>query len=162
MKNPPDLNAAQEGYARFHKFPPIEQGLLAGLRIPPKIYSVGAGVHICYRSDKWEGIMHDYIHDFEGGVMCYRPDARGEIKIAVPTFVQTVTTLYKLGDCLGFEYTDFDDQPVEAKVKQPLPELYATPDGKALLVIEVDGRSARLLAGFWGGALDVRAEGIVG
>jgi len=107
-----------------------------------------------------------------GGALLREDDDRyplGE-KTAVPKSLEPLvrasttdeaTSIYLLGECLGFTYED-DDGLVEVKTAQPYPELYSVPSGKALLVIDVSGSKAKLLFAIWGGGLDVKPEGIVG
>jgi hypothetical protein len=163
---PEDFDDAVEGYERFTKFKPKEVGLLDGLVLPSRMYLVGEGIHVLYRSDKWEKKKHDYIHDHDPGVnVCLLPDPMhdfGYKPISVPDFIKNTKTIYLLGECIGFKFKRLDGRNAEAKITRPLPELYATPNGKALLVVETHGRRAKLAAAFWGGRLDVRAEGIVG
>ena len=157
---PPDFDDAVRGYRSFQALDPRDIGVFHGLKIPARLRLCGEAVHVLYRSDKWGEGEHDYIHEHEGGVHAYRPDGEGE-KIEVPRSVRGAGTLYLLGFCQGFRYRDGDDL-VDAKVRKPLPELYTTPDGKALLVIETHLRPARLAACIWGGGLDVKDVGIVG
>jgi hypothetical protein len=165
-RNGPDLSRAKDLYRDFHKFEPHRIGDMPNLKIPARVNHVGEAKVMYYASDKLnpeteedEGWIH-YFHEHEGDVkFCLAdPDADGEV-IAVPKFVRQAKALVRLGDCEGFEYEDFDGQTVEAEGTGRLPEWYATPDGKALLVIQ-DKR--RVIAVLWGGDLDVKPEGVVG
>jgi hypothetical protein len=160
---PEDFDRALKGYKSFQKLDPTEIGTFAGLTLPKHLYCAGVATFILYRSDKWGEGRHDYIHEHEGGVYCYRPDvARSDGgRVTVPEFVCGAKTLYLLGECHGFGY-EGENGPVEAETSKPRPELYAVPSGKALLVIDTAAARAKVLACMWGGLLDVQDVGIVG
>ena len=153
-------------YEDFHKFGPREIGeFKPSFYIPEEAVYVGNGVDVMYRSDKLDPLTladegHiDYIHEHKPGVKVYRVDARADGPVRkVPKRIHGVTSLVFLGKCLGFTYDDHHGDEVEAQVANPLPELYATPDGRALLVIE---RKQRVVALIWGGKLNVEPRGIV-
>ena len=137
----------------------------ADLVIPDRAICVGAAVNVLYASDKLnpetgedEGWI-DYIHEHSDGVGVYRCD-RGAVgdEVAVPAWLRRVDQLTWLGDCLGFSYRDARSKACKAHSTAPLPELFATPNGKALLVIQ---SKRRLLAILWGGRLGVERRGIV-
>ena len=88
----------------------------------------------------------------------YRIDIDGR-EIAVPSWLHGSEQLVLLGECMGYAYVDGDGAGVEAKSTAPLPELYTTPDGHALVVVQ-DKRE--VLALVWGGGLGVEWRGIVG
>ena len=166
-RNGSQLSSAEKLYETFHQFEPEKIGAMPHLRIPSRATHVGEAKVMYYCSDKLnpetgedEGWIH-YFHDHEGDVkFCVVDDADADgDEISVPTRVQNAQALVRIGDCEGFEYEDFDGKIVEAEGTGRLPEWYATPDGKALLVIQ-DKR--RVLAILWGGGLDVKAEGVVG
>jgi hypothetical protein len=163
MSTPRDFDTALGQYENFHKLPPKEVGTFVGLVIPDACVVVGEAKDILYRSDKWENKNHDYIHDHKPGVKVGRFDMdTRHAGTAVPRIITGVSTLYKLGVCLGLNYFNFDGEPMEARVKRPYPELYAVPSGKALLIIDTSGSRAKLCIALWGGQLDVRDVGIVG
>lgn len=163
MSTPRDFNRAVEQYESFHQLPPKEVGTFNGLVLPSECVVVGEAKDILYRSDKWENKSHDYIHDHKPGVKVGRFDMdTRHAGTVVPRFIFGVTTLYRLGVCLGLSYCNFDGEPMEARVKRPYPELYSVPSGKALLIIDTSGSRARLCLALWGGRLDVRDVGIVG
>lgn len=153
-------------YEQFHQFEPVDIGTFpGGFRIPSEAVLAGDAEYVLYRSDKLnpttgedEGDI-DYIHEHKDGVRVYRTDANfsGPVR-KVPKWIRSARELVRLGECLGFGYVDADGYEVEATVKQPRPELYTIPSGKALLVIE-DRR--RVVALIWGGKLGVEARGIV-
>ena len=163
-KPPRDLHKAVEGYRRFTEFEPQEVGILEGFVVPPKLMYIGEAMHVIYRSDKWEAKQHDYIHEHEAGVKVYVPEKsfidQGDL-VDTPSWLREVEGIYLIGICLGFRYKNLDGKKLDAE-SRPRPELYAIPDGRALLVISVKGPKAVLEAAIWGGNLDVRAEGIVG
>jgi len=70
--------------------------------------------------------------------------------------------IYRLGTCLGFTYSTPEGEEMEAKVRAPLPELYASASRKVLLVIDTAGNTAKVLAILWGGSMRVEDRGIVG
>lgn len=164
------MSRAIKKYLDFHQQEPVKVGtfhrdLEHRLR-DGRVFEVGPAIHVLYRSDKLnpetledEGWI-DYIHDHKGGVRVYRADrAAAELgpERIVPAYVRNATELTWLGYCLGFAY-EGDDREVNAKGKHPLPELFCTPNGRALLVIQ--GKRS-LLAVIWGGKLGVEPRGIV-
>jgi hypothetical protein len=168
-RNGSSLARAKSLYETFHQFEPQKVGSMPSLRIPNRLHHVGEAKVMYYTSDKLnpetgedEGWIH-YFHEHEGDVkMCVtdvHPEADGAPAVPVPEFVRHTQALVRIGDCEGFQYEDFDGKTVEAEGTGRLPEWYATPDGKALLVIQ-DKR--RVIAVLWGGGLDVKAEGVVG
>lgn len=159
------MSRAVRKFADFHARDPrkvTETG--AAFKIPSTAILVGHAVNVMYRSDKLNPTTHedegwiDYIHDHEKGVNVYRTDrAANGPERAVPAWIRDCTELTWLGDCLGFTYKG-DEHEEEAKGTKPLPGLYSTPNGKALLVIQ---GKAKVLAIIWGGRLGVEARGIV-
>lgn len=160
-------------YKTFWRLEPRAIGEFAtGFKIPTRAARIGEGHSIMYRSAKTdpETLKRpkkpvDYIHHFntddndqpmnlgDDGVHLYAPGSG----VIVPSFITEVQALTLLGDCLGWE-VEIDGERREAKGVKPLPELYAIPSGKALLVIQ-DKRD--VLAIFWGGDLSVEGRGIV-
>ncbi len=161
------MSRAVSKYRAFHQQEPRKVGdFHPDLAIPDQAICVGPAVHVLYRSDKLnpttgedEGWI-DYIHDHGAGVKVYRTDRSADgALVTVPAALRRATELYWLGDCLGFAYKDLETgKKVEAKGTSPLPELYATTSGRALLVIQ---GKRRLLAMIWGGKLGVEPRGIV-
>lgn len=134
------------------------------LVIPAEVVLAGEAKQVLYRSDKLnpstgedEGWI-DYFHDHARGVNLYRCDrsAEGEVR-AVPAWLQNVRELTWLGYCMGFT---IQGERGEERVRatKPLPELFCTPSGKALLIIQ---SKRTLLAMAWGGLLSVEDRGIV-
>lgn len=161
-RNPDDVAAAKEKFEEFHRHKPrkIFEGKSP---IPAKVRELGKAKAVLYRSDKNDpdtgrAVKHpiNYIHDHDAGVHCYTPASGGTIP--VPAFIRDAEALVLLGKCLGFDFEDASGLR-EAKGIKPYPDLYATPCGKALLVIQ-DRR--QVLAIVWGGGLGVEARGIVG
>lgn len=160
------MRRAIEKFEEFHSFEPRDIGQFRrGFRIPRRAILAGDARFVLYRSDKLnpgtgedEGEI-DYIHEHEDEVGLYRTDGSAGPARAVPDFVCDCQQLVLLGDCLGYGYTDDSGDPVEAKATEPLPELYTTPDGHALIVVQ-DKRE--VLAMVWGGQLGVEWRGIVG
>ena len=160
------MKKATKLYADFHKFPPRDIGKFnPSFYIPKEATYVGDGIDVMYRSDKLEPITHidegfiDYIHEHKNGVKVYRTDAKADGDTRkVPKWIWNVQQLVFLGKSLGFTYQDHDGEEIDAEVFPPLPDLYATPNGKALLVIE---RKQKVVALIWGGKLDVKPRGIV-
>ena len=160
------MSRALKKYLEFHQQAPRKEGdFHPDLRIPAFAVCIGRGKDVLYRSDKLnpttledEGWI-DYIHDHKAGVRVYVPEGLGDGNLrTVPSWLQRTEEFVRLGHCLGFSYYDYDGKSVEAKGTDPLPELYTTPSGKALLVIQ---SKRRLLAMIWGGRLGVEARGII-
>lgn len=154
-------------YRGFHQLEPKKLGdFHPDLVIPDVCVCVGDALNVLYRSDKLnpetgedEGMI-DYIHEHSRGVRVYRCDngAEGEIT-NVPAWIRNTKELVKLGDCNGFAYADIiGGKKRKANATPPYPELYTTPSGKCLLVIQ---SKKRLLALIWGGRLGVEPRGIV-
>lgn len=155
-------------YETFHRFEPRAIGSFpASFVIPEVMYLAGKAIDVMYRSGKVdpESLRKpskpvNYIHEHEGGVKCYLPrrDTDGP-ETSVPARFRDVAALTRLGYCLGFKFEEPDGHAVEGDARPPLPDLYATPDGKCLLVIQ---SKRRVLAMMWGGDLGVYARGIDG
>lgn len=161
------MRRAETKYVEFHSHDPNKVGSFhKDMKIPTRAKLAGDGINVLYSSDKLnpesgedEGWIN-YIHDHNRGVKVYRSDAHfsGESE-DVPDWIHSETELTWLGDCLGFEYRDHEGYAVQGNATEPLPELYTTPNGRALLVIQ-DKR--RVIALIWGGKLGVERRGIVG
>lgn len=167
---PRDFDRAVDGYRTFHTGPawvskgtrdPRQIGQFPGLVWPKKCCIVGKANHVMYSSDKWETKKHDYIHEHESGVVVALFDPELDLNDDVPKFVLESETVYLLGDCLGFEGETDDGEIIEA-VGGKGDELYAIPSNRALIVINVSGKVARVEAMIWGGGLNVIDRGIVG
>lgn len=155
-------------YLEFHGQDPRKLGAFhADLVIPSEAVLAGDAVQLLYRSDKLnpttgedEGWI-DYFHDHDKGVRLYRcdraADEEGPVR-AVPAWLRRTKELTWLGYCLGFSYVDPDGHERKATGKKPLPELFCTPSGKALLIVQ---GKRHLLAMMWGGRLGVEDRGIV-
>lgn len=168
---PPEVDAAIRKYEQFHRLPPKQVGAFpASFQVPETLYRAGRAVHVLYRSSKVDPETLrkpkrpvDYIHEhdrplFGQGVTCYLPEPDAGPLVRVPDRFRDVPALVRLGFCLGLCFEDGDGE-CELKGARPLPDLYATPDGKCLLVIQ----SRRdVLAMVWGGNLGVYARGIDG
>ncbi len=158
-------------YKEFHRYDPKEVGEFpASFRIPDRVYRAGTAKHVLYRSGKVdpETLRRprqpvDYIHEHDAGVACYVPrrqDAPDEaVPVDVPRRFIDVEALTRLGYCLGFAFECPDGEVCEGEGRSPYPDLYCTPDGKCLLVIQ-DRKT--VLAMMWGGALGVFGRGIDG
>ncbi len=158
------MSRAIKKYVDFHQHEPRRIGdFHASLVIPARAVCVGPALDVLYRSDKLnpetgedEGWI-DYIHEHDKGVHIYLGDGEGPER-AVPQFIRAAKELTWLGDCLGLRYRDHEGHDAEMKGTRPLPELYTTPNGRALLVIQ---GKRKLLAMVWGGRLGVEPRGIV-
>lgn len=155
-------------YLEFHGQDPRKLGRFhRDLVIPARAVLAGDAQQVLYRSDKLnpttgedEGWI-DYFHDHSPGVRLYRCDrqaATAGAERAVPAWIRQTDALTWLGYCLGFSYVDGDGHEQHAKGKEPLPELFCIPSGRALLVIQ---GKRHLLAMMWGGRLGVEDRGIV-
>jgi hypothetical protein len=125
---------------------------------------MGPALYVLYRSAKLDPLTYakpkkpiDYIHKHKAGVKVYRVDTDDGPERVVPQYIHSPTALVLLGKCLGFGYTDYDGDDVDAECKGP--ELFSIPSGKALLVIE---KRRKVVALIWGGKLRVEPRGIVG
>ena len=158
--------SASNLYESFHRYAPKKIGEFnPSFAIPSHVHKQGKSINVLYRSTKVDPETLkkprkpvDYIHDHEPGVHTYLTKGAGE-RVAVPAWIRELAAITLLGQCLGFEFENPDGKVVNAEGRAPLPELYATPNGKALLVI--DGKRT-LIALMWGGKLDVEPRGIVG
>lgn len=171
-KNPGEPpTAALEKYEEFHRYTPKAIGEFAsGFSIPSRVLRAGTAKWTTYRSAKVdpETLQKprrpvNYIHEHDAGVHVYVPEDADAPELDgdpcdVPSEFCKVTALVKLGDSLGFCY-EVDGEKVEAEGTDPLPELYCTPDGRCLLVVQ---DKSEVLAMMWGGALGVFARGIDG
>lgn len=157
MSRPDDFSDGLKRYLEFHKLDPKRTGQLKGLYIPGGMNYVGAALFTAYRSDKWENEAHNYWHDHESGVRVYRSDTDG-IDTDVPAWLRQTTTLVRLGTCLGIGYMT-KDSVVEMRPGRSRPDLFCTPNGRALLIVD---HRPQIVAMLWGGHLDVTGRGIVG
>lgn len=160
-----DADAAVAKYQEFHRFAPKKLGeFSSGFAIPARVRLCGKGKWVTYRSDKVDPATLkrprkpvDYIHDFDAGVLVHMTKGKGDL-VDVPEEFRHVDALVLLGQNLGFCF-ETDDAEIEAVSTPPLPELYATPDGHCLLVVQ-SKRDVKAM--IWGGALGVFARGIDG
>jgi hypothetical protein len=164
------MRKAVKLFEEFHSFEPKDIGSFPkSFRIPREAVYVGEAKTMYYSSDKLnpengqdEGWI-SYYHPHEGGVRAYIADpndspSTGDIR-NLPKWVYKTQELVRLGDCEGFDYTDFSGREIKAEATGRAPEWYCIPSGKALLVIQ-DKR--KVLAVFWGGDLNVEWRGVVG
>jgi hypothetical protein len=164
-----DKTAAEAKFTEFHRFPPRKLGEFAdGFAIPRIVYHAGAGRWVTYRSDKTDPetlkkprAPINYIHEHNAGVGYYlsSPTEHTTKRCDVPERFIEVDALALLGINLGYCFVTDDGEEIEAVSTKPKPELYATPDGKCLLVVQ---SKKKVLAMAWGGALGVFARGIDG
>ncbi len=164
MRNPG--RRALEMYESFNGRSPRKVGAFSpGFRIPTSMVLAGDAIEVLYRSSKLDPVTRrapkkpiDYIHDHDEGVKVYRTGLRGG-ETRVPAFITDVHELVLLGQCLGLAYGNPDGETeTEMQVREPFPELYTIPSGKALLVIQDKKRVEAII---WGGRLGVEARGIV-
>lgn len=168
-RNPEASSRAVDKFVEFHEFEPRETGTIPNLKIPSSVKMAGDAVHVMYRSDKWhEGRSDDYIHEHDRGVKVGRVgNCSGSLR-AVPAEIQKVTTLVRIGRCLGVAYADRDGNVVEMRPDGSV-QLYCSPNGRALFVVDGvrvrNGRATfdrpRLEMILWGGRLGVEDRGIV-
>jgi hypothetical protein len=153
-------------YKEFHRYDPKTVGEFpASFRIPQAVHRAGPAKHVLYQSGKVDPETLrkprrpvDYIHEHDAGVVCYVTDGDGPL-VDVPRAFVEAQALTRLGYCLGFKFEDADGEECDAEGRPPLPDLYCTPCGKCLLVIQ-DRKT--VLAMMWGGALGVFGRGIDG
>jgi hypothetical protein len=165
---PVAARAAVDKYREFHQKDPKRIGEFGrGFAIPTHVLEVGDAKNVLYRSDKLDPETLEqpdrpinYIHDHDPGVCVYEPcDEDEDDATAVPYWIGECEALVLLGTCLGFAFQPDGGELVEARVRAPRPELYTTPCGRALLVIQ---SKRKVLAMMWGGSLGVEDRGIVG
>jgi hypothetical protein len=173
VENPAPAPVAARGaidkFREFHRKEPRRIGQFApSFAIPATVLEVGAAQHVLYRTDKVDpetleqpGRPINYIHDHDPGVSVYEPcTARTAAAEDVPGWIRDAEALVLLGTCLGFAFRPAGGgELVEARVRAPRPQLYTTPCGRALLVIQ---SRREVLAMMWGGSLGVEDRGIVG
>jgi len=161
-----ELDLAVAIYEGFNRFAPRKVGAFhASFKLPSRVNRQGASVDVLYSSDKTDPETlkkprraQSYIHEHDSqGVHTYLVRGPGET-VETPHWIRDAQALSKLGDCLGFKFKRAG-KVVEAVGKKPLPELYCTANGKALIVVQ-DKRD--VIALVWGGKLDVEPRGIVG
>jgi len=152
-------------YKEFHRYDPRQIGEFpASFHIPDRVFRAGPAKFVTYRSGKVDPETlkkprHpvNYIHEHDSGVTCYLTSGDG-VEVDVPRKFIDVEALTRLGYCLGFCFEE-EGEECEAEGRDPLPDLYVTPDGLCLLVIQ---SRKTVLAMMWGGALGVFARGIDG
>lgn len=135
---------------------------------PRQVVLLGDAKHVLYRSDKVdpETLKQpkkpiDYIHEHDSmGVQTFAPIgfATRARRVDVPDFIRQTDTLVRLGDYLGLAYQPARGRQVDMEGFRGM-ELYCTPCGHALLVIE---DKCHLLFLVWGGDLGVKDVGIIG
>jgi hypothetical protein len=162
------MSRAITKYVQFHQHDPKKVATFAReIVIPATASWVGKAKNVLYRSDKLnpstgidEGWI-DYIHDHDAGVNTYRFD-RGSAAVGVertvPATHRNADELVWLGQCLGFDYIDHDGGVQVAKGTRPLPDLFCSPSGRCLYIIQ---SKRTLIAMVWGGKLGVEPRGIV-
>lgn len=164
----PDVGAAIAKYREFHRYDPKHRGSFPdSFTIPAQLYRAGKSRWVTYRSGKVDPETLkkprrpiNYIHEHDAGVVTYVVEPLDGAPLQdVPDRFRNVAALTRLGFCLGFCFEDPTGQECEAAGTAPLPDLYTTPDGHCLLVIQ-DRR--KVLAMMWGGGLGVFARGIDG
>jgi hypothetical protein len=155
---PRDFKRGVEKYEEFHDFDPKNYGPLSMGQLPTTVYYAGRMLWTAYASDKWERRNHNYIHDHDHGPKVYVASAASGVRaVSLPEWLRNVKTFVKLGRCIGLGFKAPDGNEIEAQ-GDGTTELYTTPNGKALVVIE---GKRRLEAIVWGGNLNVKAAGIV-
>ena len=159
-ENVRDEDAAVGMFMKFNSFDPKNLTYEPNFKWPERVRQLGEATWITYRSKKVipdngvkpRGWQH-YIHDHDGGVSSYACDGKPDTD--VPLFITDCTALALLGDCTGIGF----GKTGEGKTTAPYPELYSTPCGRALILVQ----SKRKVVGMiWGGGLDVQDRGIVG
>lgn len=166
-KNPTEdtKRAAVGKYKEFWRQEPTKIGEFpASFKIPGRVHKLGRAVNVLYESKKTDpetlkkpGKPLAYIHEHDAGVHIH--DLHGEMDTEVPDFIKHAQALVCLGQCLGFAWWDEEGDEHEAEATDPLPDLWCTVDGRALLVIQSRRTVLQIV---WGGGLGVEARGIVG
>ncbi|HMG13473.1 MAG TPA: hypothetical protein VK571_09865 [Gemmatimonadaceae bacterium] len=168
-KTPDAARAAIDKYVEFHRYEPKKVGAFpASFRIPAQMQIAGRAKWVTYSSNKTDPETLkkprnaiSYIHEHDVGVNTYLPCSPSDdgAVVDVPARFIDVEALTRLGVCLGFCFEDASGDKCEAEGSMPMPDLYTTPDGKCLLVIQ---SRSKVLAMMWGGGLGVFARGIDG
>lgn len=163
------IDDAVAKYREFHRYDPKKVGEFpASFEIPTRMFRAGIAKWVTYQSSKVdpETLRRpkrpvNYIHEHDAGVETFlaEPHDDADREIEVPARFRQVDALVRLGACLGFYFEPKHGDGVEAAGSPPLPDLYSTPDGKCLLVVQ---SRKRVIAMMWGGALGVYARGIDG
>ncbi len=165
------LDQAKEIYEAFHRYPPKKIGEFGSrFSIPGELRVGGKGVYVAYRSGKVDPSTLkkpsrpvNYIHHFNAGVNVYLPvDEQGfedRKVIEVPAEFRAPDALALLGLNLGYQFLHDGDEITAEEAIAGAPELYCSPNGKCLYVIE---RKRTVVAMMWGGALGVFPRGIDG
>ena len=156
-------------YEEFHRYNPKRVGWFPdSFQIPSVMAYAGEAKYVTYRSDKVDPSTLkrpkrpiDYIHEHDAGVGLYviKHDPHAAYEVAVPKRFIAAEALTKLGTNLGFCFENDKGKRHEAEATRPMPDLYCTPDGNCLLVIQ---SRKTVLAMMWGGNLGVFARGIDG
>jgi hypothetical protein len=179
-RNPatPEVRAtAIEKYKEFHRYEPTKlTEFPKGFLIPRKMVRAGAAKWTTYRSGKVDPSTLktpkraiSYIHEHGIGVSVYfEPDAPELDELDVderqvvelPDKFTETQALVKLGDNLGFCIKgENGDEDAEFESSGKLPELYCTPDGRCLFVVQ---DRKEVIAAIYGGGLGVFSRGIDG
>lgn len=158
-----DENIAVAKYREFNSFDPKKLVYRPDFEMPRRARCLGDATFMNYRSMK---VIPDngvkprswtyYTHDHDPGTYVYAVD--GKLDTEVPSFIVKADALALLGQCVKFGWK-CDDGEGEGDATAPFPELYATPCGRALLVIQ---GKRKVLSLTWGGNLGVEDRGIVG
>ncbi len=167
-KNPspanPQRDKAVAKYKEFWRQEPTKVGEFpSSFKIPTRVHGMGRIIHVLYESLKTDpetlkkpGKPLAYIHEHDWGVHVH--DLQGDLDTEVPDFIANAQALVCLGQCLGFKWRDGEGDEHEAEGTDPLPDLWCTVDGRALLVIQSKKKVLQII---WGGSLGVEARGIV-
>lgn len=181
-RSAPDLEAAKSKYEEFHRYEHRKVGEFErGFTIPTSVVKIGRAIWVTYESSKVDPSTLkkpskpvSYIHEHDAGVHLYMtPKHAAQFgrtvdmefvagpTVKVPSAIAGAQSLVCLGKNLGYKFAlnAYPDDAQEAEAVEPFPELYCTPDGKCLLVIQ---SKREVLAMMWGGALGVFARGIDG
>ncbi len=152
----PDEDAAVGMFVTFNSFDPKQLTYEPQFQWPERVRCLGEATWITYRSKKVipdNGVKPRGWQHYNSGVSSYACDGKPDTD--VPLFITDCTALALLGDCTGIGF----GKTGEGKTTAPYPELYATPCGRALILVQ----SKRKVVGMiWGGGLDVQDRGIVG
>jgi hypothetical protein len=155
-------------YEGFHKEAPREIGVLPGSIMPREVVLLGEAKTVFYRSKKRDPLTYekpksaiDYYHPHEGGVNLYLADLRyAGRRYRVPAFIRNSDSFVRLGQCVGFEYWDGEDEERSVDGVTPYPELFATSRKRGAALLAIQDRK-KVLAIAWGGRLRVEPRGIV-
>ena len=149
----PALNAAVGMYETFHDRIP-DRVLALPVKMPRSFGKVGRVALLAYRSAKWTGRSHAYVHEYESDVWFCEPLPKGRKRIAAGRWPRQLVELGEVMDVI----VAIDDGFARPRLGRGT-RLCATPDGKRIVLY--DPRRG-IVAALLGPAQKVTERGIEG